>query len=261
MVTAENRRWLLRRPSPDAPARLFCFPYSGTGAAMYNRWPERVGPVEICPVQLPGRENRIRERHYGTYEQLAERVVDGLGPYLDRPFGFFGHCGAALPAVAAILELERTGGPPPSALFVSSQVAPHDGPFGRFLQLGPEELRAELARLVVEMGGIVQADALDLGLEILQADIAANQRYRVAPPVRLHTDVYAIGWSGDHEIRPDQMTGWSEWAEDGRFTATVLDGGHHAFLGAPAALTELVRRGLAPYAGEGRRHTADRVAP
>ena len=86
-------RWLLRNPSPDSAARVFCLPYSGCGASMYHRWPRFLGDVEVCPVQLPGRENRLREPSAETYQELAERLIPALRPQLDRPFALFGHCG------------------------------------------------------------------------------------------------------------------------------------------------------------------------
>lgn len=66
---------------------------------MFNAWPARFGAddgIEVCAVQLPGRENRMREPHYGTYEELAGHLVEALTPYLDRPFAFFGHCAGSL---------------------------------------------------------------------------------------------------------------------------------------------------------------------
>ncbi|MFD8705832.1 thioesterase II family protein [Kitasatospora sp. NPDC059648] len=238
-------RWLLRRPSPEAAARLFCFPYSGCGASMYNGWPRRTGGVELCPVQLPARENRMREPHHGSFESLAEQAAEALAPYLDRPFGVFGHCGGALAAFATALQLQQTGRPVPTAVFVSSQVAPHQGPYGRFLGLGRDELREELARLTLSMGGRVQPSALDLALDVLEQDMAGNRNYRLDAPVVLDTTVHAIGWSGDVEIRPDQMDGWREYAAPGRYHPVVLDGEHHAFLKAPAELMARFTEGLA----------------
>ncbi|MGW4109758.1 thioesterase II family protein [Actinosynnema sp. NPDC004786] len=235
-------RWLLRRPDPDAAARLFVFPYSGLGASMYARWPARVGSMEVCAVQPPGRENRIREPHYGGYTDLAEAAVPPLLPYLDRPFAFFGHCGGALAAFATAVRLHETGGPAPTVLFMSSQVAPHDGPYGRFLSMTDAELGAELAGLTRAMGGDPDPDMIDLGLGVLRADIGANQRYRLDEPMTLSSAVCAVGWADDVEIRPEQMGGWREYAPDGRFSAPVLAGGHHAFLSAPDHLvTELDR--------------------
>jgi surfactin synthase thioesterase subunit len=245
VVDHSQGRWLLRRPSVEKNFRLFCFPYSGVGASMYRGWPERVGEVEICPVQLPGRENRIREPLLPTYEELADAAAAGLGPELRTPSGFFGHCGGALAAFATALALERAGLPAPLCLFVSSQVAPHEGPFGRFLSMTGGELRSELEQLTVAMGGQPLPDTIDLGLEVLRSDVAANQRYRLSAPEVLTADVHAIGWTRDAEIRPEQMTGWREYAAPGRFSAPVLEGEHHTFLHAPVALLDIVRRGLA----------------
>ncbi|XVS67664.1 thioesterase II family protein [Actinosynnema sp. CA-299493] len=233
-------RWLLRRPDPEAAARLFVFPYSGLGASMYARWPARVGAMEVCAVQPPGRENRIREPHYGGYADLAEAAVPQLLPYLDRPFAFFGHCGGALAAFATAVRLWETGGPPPAVLFMSSQVAPHEGPYGRFLSMTDAELAVELTALTRAMGGAPDPDMIDLGLGVLRADITANQRYRLDDPIELPSAVCALGWADDVEIRPEQMGGWCEYAPAGRFSAPVLTGGHHEFLGAPEYLvTEL----------------------
>ncbi|MFD0382099.1 thioesterase II family protein [Streptomyces stramineus] len=65
------------------------------------------------PDPAPGRENRLREPHYGTYEELAEQLVEALLPHFDRPFAFFGHCGGALPGFATALLLARSGLPTP----------------------------------------------------------------------------------------------------------------------------------------------------
>ena len=100
-------------------------------------------------VQPPGRQNRIREPHYETYEQLATALIEFLSPYLDRPFAFFGHCSGALPGVEVTRQLAAAGLPLPRRLFVSAQVAPHDGPYGRLLELDREGLRDELAHIIV----------------------------------------------------------------------------------------------------------------
>ncbi len=142
---------------------------------MFNQWPTHIGDIEFCPVQLPGRENRIREPHFGTYEKLATQLAHDLSPYFDKPFGFFGHCGGALPAFATVLELASRKMPPPRCLFVSSQVAPHLGPYGRFLHLNNTELATELASFIRSSGGEPNQDVIGMSLRILRADITANQ--------------------------------------------------------------------------------------
>src|SRR5258708_8406714 len=131
-------RWLLRQPDPDVGVRLFCFPYSGSGATMYERWPRRLGDAEVCLVQPPGRQNRIREPHYETYQRLAAELIEFLSPYLDRPFAFFGHCSGALPGVEVTRHLAAAGLPLPRRLFPSAPVAPPHRPHGRLPHLARE---------------------------------------------------------------------------------------------------------------------------
>jgi surfactin synthase thioesterase subunit len=235
-------RSLLRRPDPDAKARLFCFPYSGCGASMYQRWPRTFAQVDVCLVQPPGRQNRIREPHYETYEALAAGLIEDLLPYLDRPFAFFGHCGGALPGVELTRQLQAAGLPLPTRLFISSQVAPNDGPYGRLLTMGSDALRDELAMIVTNLGGSPTDALIDLGLDLLVNDLAANNRYEFTAPVRLSCGVTAIGWSTDTEIPMNLMDGWRQTSDDCRHV--LLDGSHFTFLDAPAALLNELARGL-----------------
>ncbi|MFF7753141.1 thioesterase II family protein [Streptomyces sp. NPDC007971] len=233
--------WLLRQPDPLATARIFCIPYSGTGAGMYNRWPSSVGSVELVPVQLPGRANRMREQAPTTYEELAEHLVAGLEPYLDRPYGFFGHCGSALAAYQAAVQVEATGSAVPGHLFISSQVAPQDGPTGRFLELDDDGLTNELRIMIEERGGNPSPEVLEVALEVLRADIEVNKRYVVPDPVRLTMPITTIGWSEDREVQHHTMSGWDRCGDTDHH---VLPGAHYRFLDGPTELFELFAAGL-----------------
>lgn len=236
--------WLLRPPKSDAPTRLFCFPYAGMGASMYHRWPRHVGVAEVCLIQLPGRENRLRDPHYGTYEALAGPLAEGLLPLLDRPFGFFGHCTGVMPGFVTTLHLIRQGLPTPDRLFISSQVAPHDGPSSRFLRMTDAELAEELAGLMRTMGAEPHPALIEMSLGVLRADVEADRAYRLPEPVRLPSAVHAIAWDADREIRAGQMGGWREYAEPGRFEETVLPGEHYDFLAGHASLLDVLADGM-----------------
>ena len=233
--------WLLRRPDPFAGARVFCIPYSGCGASLYVHWPATVGGVEIVPVQLPGRESRLREKSPATYEELAADMVANLAPYLDRPYGFFGHCGSALLAYQAAVQAEATGTAAPGHLFISSQVAPQDGPTGRFLELDDDGLIAELRILIAQRGGTPSPDVLDLALEVLRSDIETNKRYVVPDPPRLTMPITTIGWTEDREVGHHTMGGWKRCGDTEHH---VLPGAHYRFLDGPPELFALFAAGL-----------------
>lgn len=145
------------RPPPAAdapPARLFCFPFSGSGsgASAFSAWPATAGDAEICPVQFPGRDNRLAHPHYASYENLAEQLVEALTPLLDIPFAFFGHCAGALPAYESALLLATAGLPTPQphpAVDHGEKIRhmPALSPlFARVLKVQAERLRQHLRR-------------------------------------------------------------------------------------------------------------------
>ncbi len=233
----QRNKWFPHEPSPTATGRIFLVPYSGCGASMYRQWPRRRDGVEFLPVELPGHETRFAEPNFETYQELAKMMVVGLEPYLDVPFGFFGHCGSALAAYEVSVELIRAGMPAPARLFVSSEVAPQDGPAGRFLSMDDTELGAELAKLICELGGTPSAELVELYLDVLRADVDTNKRYVVPDPFRLSCPISAIGWTHDDEIPYSTMGGW---AACGDTSFVLLEGRHHRFIEAPSDLLDLM---------------------
>ncbi|MBJ7903855.1 thioesterase II family protein [Streptomyces sp. DSM 110735] len=238
--------WLPHRPSADAVARVFLIPYSGCGASMYRQWPRHRDGVDFVPVELPGHETRFAEPNFTTYQELAQAMIPGLEDHLDVPFAFFGHCGSALAAYEVSAELARTGKPAASQLYVSSEVAPQDGPAGRFLSMDDTELTAELEGLMRRLGGNPSPDILSFYLEILRADVDTNKRYIVPDPFRLPGPITAIGWTEDDEIPYADMTGWKKCGET---TAVLLEGHHHKFMEAPDSLLDLMAANLLTAAG------------
>ncbi len=234
-------RWFLRQPEPNAQARLFCLPYSGCGASLYRHWPRTMAGVDVCAVQLPGRENRLSEPAYATYEMLADDLAEVLRPYTGRPYGLFGHCSSALAAYETAARMVQRGYAPPTRLFVSSEVAPQDGPYGRFLEMSDRELADELNDLLVGMGRTPSPDLVELTLGVLRADVEVNKRYRVPLPYRLPGPITAIGWTGDTGIEHFAMGGW---AACGETTFDLLEGDHYRFIDAPPELQMLFVRDL-----------------
>lgn len=239
-----HRPWLLRAPDGQ-PARLFCLPYSGCGASIFRRWPRTVGAADVLPVQLPGRENRFAEPHFGTIEELADAAVAALRPFLDRPYALFGHCAGALQAYEIALRLAEAGCPQPDRVFLSGQPAPHLPASDQgFTGMTEPELRAELTRLIGAMDGKPTPEMLDLYLAVYRPDLAAVRRYRKPAAVPLAVPVTVVGWR-DSEMPPDRLRTWSGY---GPVEHVDLPGGHYAFLEAPEPLLDRFREWSRPYA-------------
>lgn len=113
------------RSNAEARLRLFCFPYAGGGASIYRDWTAALPPVvEVYPVQLPGRQSRLHELPFTRMSLLVPELVEGLQPYLDRPFAFWGHSMGALISFELARHLSHENRPGPLHLFVSGYRAP-----------------------------------------------------------------------------------------------------------------------------------------
>ncbi|MFI6475150.1 thioesterase II family protein [Streptomyces sp. NPDC050516] len=232
--TTATSPWFVRPLSDDHPARLFCLPFSGSGASAFSAWPAAIGDAEVCPVQFPGRENRLAHPHYGTYENLADTLADELEPLLDRPYALFAHCAGAMPAYETVLRLAERGLPGPERLFVSGQPAPHDASRDRMLTMTEPELRAELESFIRGRGIEPRPDMIDLGMYVLLRDHAAAGAYRRPEPVKVDCSVVVLHWRDDPDVSLDELEGWRQYADSVEFR--VLDGGHYDFMNAPKDL-------------------------
>ena len=179
--------WLLCfAPRPSARLRLFCFSYAGAGAAMYRTWLDALPPtIELCAVQLPGRENRLREPAFASMQRLVDALVPALTPTMDRPFALFGHSMGALVAYEVARALYATPhAAQPLHLLVSGRRAPHlSDDEAPMRGLSDAQFVAEIGR---RYGGIPaevlrHQELLDLLLPSLRADIAAIETHTPVP--------------------------------------------------------------------------------
>src|SRR5688572_18575116 len=113
------------KPNPAAKVSLFCFPYAGGTATMFQQWRHSLpDTIEVCPVQLPGRGNRLADERFTSVGPLVEALAEDLGAYMDRPFAFFGHSMGALVGFELARLLRRRQSAEPVHLFVSGCEAP-----------------------------------------------------------------------------------------------------------------------------------------
>lgn len=225
--------WLMRFvPRPAAAARLFCFSYAGGGAAVYRPFAAGLPSViDVCAVQLPGRESRLREAPLGSIATIVEAVTTQLAPFLDRPFAFFGHSMGGLVAyeVARALAAQRRDGP--AHLLVSARRAPHladtDAPISN---LPDDAFVAEIGR---RYGGIPaevlqHRDLLELLLPALRADMGAIEAYRHAAGPRLDCPITVFGGRDDERARREVLAPWREHTAAAS-CVHQFDGGHFYF--------------------------------
>lgn len=230
--------WVLRpQPRHEPTMRIFCLPHAGGNASAFAGWPAHLpDSVEVCAIQLPGRQQRIAEAPYRQFEPLLAGLMSGMEPLLDLPFVLFGNCTGSLVAFEAARRLRRAGREP-DALVVSCSRAPQvpdkDQPVHGCTD---DELIAELRRL----GGtpsevLAHRGLLEVMLPAIRADFELAETYEYVHAEPLTCPVYAFGGRRDEVVAPAEIEAW-RLQTTGAFSLTLLDGGHYLLESHPAEL-------------------------
>jgi surfactin synthase thioesterase subunit len=254
-------RWLYDGVPGAADFLVFGFHYAGTGAAAtYDAWPRKIGTGLLCPVQPPGRDDRIAEPPVRTHREFAELLAAELIAHLDRPYGLTGHCGAVPYLMETAFQLSDLGAPPPRALFASAWGPPQHGPYGR-LNIEPLEEVDPLAEVQSTMqarfGFTLQPDVAEIAAETLMTDLEVQRThsYSGEPPLPARTLV--IGWDQDAVI-PPSVVGDRRWAACGEVEHRMLPGDHWEYLRGPESLINLIAAEMTAERPESE-HVDDRV--
>lgn len=247
MADVKPNLYLAQRSRRTPPQmRLFCFPYAGGSAMVFQKW-HRVFPehVEICAIQYPGRGNRLKEQPFTSSRPLAQEVTEALLPVLDLPFAFFGHSMGALIAFDVTRELRRRQKPLPSQLFLSGSRAPHlrlqdqaafDLPEPEFIE--------ELRRLNGTPNEVLEnAELMALMIPMLRADFSVAQGYEFVEEMPLSCPMSVYGGTDDPSVSITELEGWREQTT-GAFSLQMFAGDHFYLHSSETLLTAAIQRQL-----------------
>jgi surfactin synthase thioesterase subunit len=215
---------------------------------VYRAWSEELpDEVEVRTVLLPGRESRFAEPAVPSVEELADRIVQGLGSRLDPPFAIFGHSLGGLIGYEVASRLAASGRPP-RHLLVSGARAPHLRHPDPVYHMLPD---AEFAASVSGLGGtpsevLANRELIELMLPTLRADFRAAETYRRQTAQPLPCPITAFLGADDDLIERPLVDAWSE-STSSRFRIHVLPGDHFFLNASRPALVRLVAEELAPY--------------
>ena len=245
--TANNRNWFVPpRTNSAVRFRLFCFPYGGAGASIFQTWSSKLpSEIEICPIQLPGRENRLQETPLTRLKPLLQTLAPLLEPYLNVPFAFFGHSLGALLSFETARELRRRNCQQPVHLFVSGSRAPqlpdleppiHRLPEPKFIEAikryqgTPEEIAND-------------PEVMSLYLPALRADMTILETYFYATEPPLDCEITAFGGLEDRQIDQEQIMSWREQTAQ-EFSLQMFAGNHFFLQTAETELLKAIARQL-----------------
>jgi medium-chain acyl-[acyl-carrier-protein] hydrolase len=229
MITNEADSWFhIGNARRQVDFKLFCFPYAGGTASVYRNWGDLLpSTVQVIPVELPGRGNRLKEHPFVSLPRLTDVLAETMLPLLDSPFAFFGHSMGAVIAFELARCLRRQQAPEPQAIFVSGRNAPQiSDPDPVTYNLPKDEFIEELGKLDGTPKEVLEhAELMELMIPLLRADFQVVQtyEYRAEPPLRCPI----IGYGGlqDRDVTRDLIQPWEEQTSSD-FGLHMLPGDH-----------------------------------
>jgi surfactin synthase thioesterase subunit len=214
--------------------------YNGWGAALPTG-------VELCAIQLPGRERRILEPALREMPALLDALEPQLAPLLDKPFVFFGYSMGTRIALALAQRWQARGAPLPLGMVMAAANAPHRHRPSRgelddagFIQL----LRSYegTPAMVFE-----HRELLEMVLPTLRADFAIADTVTPALPVACPLSA----WAGEEDpyVPAGDLEHWRELTT-GEFRTRVFPGRHFFLRTAREPLLAALREELVRWCPE-----------
>lgn len=236
---------------PDGESVLYCLPHAGGSASVYRPWAGQLGDIAIAPIQLPGRETRMRETPHTRMAPLLDELADAiLEQQRDRGvYAVYGHSLGALVGFELVREIRRREAAAPVHLIVSGCDAPDT--------LGREEGQPPVSEMsdddvvafLRSLGGtperiLADRSGLRLILRPFRGDLTVRDTYGYQPQPPLDVPITAIAATADPRASVARMRGWGRQTSRA-FRMHLLAGGHFAVLEQVEATQAFIRGALA----------------
>ena len=191
--------------------RLFCLHYAGGSASLFRHWQQMMpAGVEVCAIQLPGREARISEAPFSRVEEVVEVLAQALTPYLDMPFILFGYSMGSLISFELARQLRRENLPMPMHLFVSAYRAPQlPYRLPRLHALEYDAFMQSLRRLnSIPAEVLANEEFLQHIIPLLRADFALCELHNYVPERPLDCSISVFGGLADDRVTRQELLAW-----------------------------------------------------
>lgn len=225
-----NNIWIKSgKKAVNAKYKLLCIPYAGAGASKFSGWQKAIGNnIEILPVQLPGRENRIQEQCMTDCEKVVECIIEELLPIINGyEFAVFGHSMGAIIGYELVKELQRRYNLCAKFFFVSASYLKHENEKEYISRIDENSF----IEAVQKYGGISEemlkhAEFKEYFVNILRNDFALIENYIINDHEKaIHVPIRTYAGKNDEIILNEHIKAWREYT-DLEYSSRIFDGGH-----------------------------------
>ncbi len=236
-VRSEMDKWIIRTKKLENPRlRLFCLPYFGGGASIFNSWHELLPEdIEVCAIQFPGREERGDEKPYDDVFELVKKLSEIMEPLLTSPIAFYSHSSGAGIALELSRYLRKEKEVIPTKFIVGGWRAPHlSSPFKFLNAINDDEVYKEknipkikdhLRSLEIPESVIENKKVFEEMLPSLRADILLGKKYKYYEDEPLSCPLTAVAGINDSVFTEEQIKAWSKHTSS-EFSFRKVNGSH-----------------------------------
>ncbi len=209
----KNPWFHIKKPAPNATMRLFCFPYAGGSAQVFQNWHQSLPQeIEVIGVQYPGRNSRFADPLIGCCNEMVKAIMPNILPALDKPFVFFGHSNGGLVSFELARALQQRGVTTQQHHFMSAKRAIHLPEMKAPVHALPhDEFIAELETL----GGtppevLNNRELMELFLPVLRNDFSISETFTYQGSHKLNCSATMLYGEQDKEVPEADVLKWQE---------------------------------------------------
>lgn len=202
-------------PTEQPRFRLFCIPFAGGGASKYALW-KKLAPsgIEIVPIQLPGREKRVREPFETDLVSMADNIASAVAQISGDgvPFAVFGHSMGGMLAFETVRMLEENNITAEECIISSTDL---DGISGTCSIR--DMSNDELLKAISVYGAVKELEALrkmpqyfNMFMRIIRADFIMLENYKLDISRRISVPITALYSDRDRLVSRETMRFWND---------------------------------------------------
>lgn len=201
---------ILNKPK-NKKLRLFCFPYAGGAAAIYNTFVDNIGDdIELVAIQLPGRAELMFDELIKDMDKLINILYKHMSLSINEPYAFFGYSMGGAIAYALTKKIEESSSNNPKFTIISATKPPFMYNEYSNHTLSDEGLTDILRKHSASPKEVLDSkDMMELLLPGIRADYQLIETYKIQRSPNISTQV--ILFNSEEDLEKEVMLTWKDY--------------------------------------------------
>ncbi|GAA4115440.1 thioesterase domain-containing protein [Aquimarina addita] len=226
--------------------KLFCIPYAGGSANMYNSWQSELAEnIELYPIELAGRGTRISESHYENLEEAVNDIFYQIADDITiSDYAIFGHSLGALLTYELTQKIMSMGLRAPLHTFFSGRKPPHIPRKEKWSLLNSSDFQEKILSLGGTPPEFFQYPELkNIFIPLLRSDFSLSETESNRSEINPLSTNISILLGQNEGISHEVAVQWREYTKR-ECTIHFVDGNHFFLLHQQEAVINIINDSL-----------------